>query len=177
MLSSCFNQIPEHRQSNKITYSAHDALMSGFACMHFQDLSLLQFQKRLEKKHHKSNLQTLFDIKSIPESTQLRTIIDGVDSDYFNSFFDDYTHHLQRGKHLAQYQLLDGLYYIPDLFAQGGRCRWKLENECFNTLKNQGYVIDHSYGHGDKNLCFNFYLLTLIAFSFHQVYELTDKVY
>ncbi len=36
MLSSCFNQIPEHRQSNKITYSVHDALMSGFACMHFQ---------------------------------------------------------------------------------------------------------------------------------------------
>lgn len=110
MLSSCFNQIPEHRQSNKITYSAHDALMSGFACMHFQDPSLLQFQKRLEKKHHKSNLQTLFDIKSIPESTQLRTIIDGVDSDYFSSFFDDYTHYLQRGKHLAQYQLLDGIY-------------------------------------------------------------------
>jgi len=61
--------------------------------------------------------------------------------------------------------------------ARGGRCRWKLENECFNTLKNQGYAIDHSYGHGDKNLCFNFYLLTLIAFAFHQVYELTDKVY
>ena len=63
------------------------------------------------------------------------------------------------------------------ILARGGRCRWKLENECFNTLKNQGYAIDHSYGHGDKNLCFNFYLLTLIAFSFHQVYELTDKVY
>ena len=60
-----------------------------------------------------TSLQTLFDIKSIPESTQLRTIIDGVDSDYFSSFFDDYTHYLQRGKHLAQYQLLDGLYYIP----------------------------------------------------------------
>ena len=34
-----------------------------------------------------------------------------------------------------------------------------------------------SYGHGSKNLSFNFYLLTLIAFSFHQVYELTDKLY
>lgn len=61
--------------------------------------------------------------------------------------------------------------------AQGGRCRWKIENECFNTLKNQGYAIDHSYGHGQKHLSFNFYLLTLIAFSFHQVFELTDKLY
>lgn len=61
--------------------------------------------------------------------------------------------------------------------VKGGRCKWKIENECFNTLKNQGYYIDHSYGHGDKNLCFNFYLLTLIAFAFHQVFELTDKLY
>ena len=22
--------------------------------------------------------------------------------------------------------------------VKGGRCRWKIENECFNTLKNQG---------------------------------------
>jgi len=61
--------------------------------------------------------------------------------------------------------------------ARGGRCRWKIENECFNTLKNQGYCIDHSYGHGKENLAFNFYLLTLIAFSFHQIHELTDKLF
>ncbi len=60
--------------------------------------------------------------------------------------------------------------------VRGGRCRWKIENECFNTLKNQGYCIDHSYGHGE-NLSFNFYLLTLIAFAFHQVFELTDKLF
>ena len=38
--------------------------------------------------------------------------------------------------------------------VRGGRCRWKIENECFNTLKNQGYNIEHNYGHGQKNLCF-----------------------
>jgi hypothetical protein len=61
--------------------------------------------------------------------------------------------------------------------VKGGRCRWKIENECFNTLKNQGYCIEHNYGHGNKNLCTNFYLLTLIAFAFHQVFELTDKLF
>ena len=60
--------------------------------------------------------------------------------------------------------------------VKGGRCKWKIENECFNTLKNQGYCIDHSYGHG-KNLSFNFYLLTVIAFAFHQVFELTNTLY
>jgi len=59
----------------------------------------------------------------------------------------------------------------------GGRCRWKVENEMFNTLKNQGYDLEHSYGHGKENLCYNFYLLTLLAFFFHQIFELTDKTY
>lgn len=61
--------------------------------------------------------------------------------------------------------------------VQAGRCRWKIENECFNTLKNQGYFIEHNYGHGTKNLSFNFLLLTLLAFFCHQVGELTDSLY
>ncbi len=61
--------------------------------------------------------------------------------------------------------------------AQAGRCRWKIENECFNTLKNQGYYIEHNYGHGKKHLSFNMYLLTLLAFYVHQIFELTDGAY
>jgi hypothetical protein len=29
---------------------------------------------------------------------------------------------------------------------RGGRARWKIENETFNTLKNQGYNFEHNYG-------------------------------
>ena len=54
--------------------------------------------------------------------------------------------------------------------VQAGRCRWKIENECFNTLKNQGYDIEHNYGHGKKYLSYNMYLLTLLAFYFHQIF-------
>src|SRR5262249_20245738 len=35
---------------------------------------------------------------------------------------------------------------------RGGRARWKIENETFNTLKNQGYHFEHNYGHGTQNL-------------------------
>jgi hypothetical protein len=58
-----------------------------------------------------------------------------------------------------------------------GRCRWKIENETFNTLKNQGYHIEHSFGHGEKHLSFNFFLLNLLAFFMHQIFELTDRLY
>jgi hypothetical protein len=58
-----------------------------------------------------------------------------------------------------------------------GRCRWKIENETFNTLKNQGYHIEHNFGHGEKHLSINFFLLNLLAFFMHQIFELTDLLY
>lgn len=385
LLSGCCNQIIDKRQQGKIDYSVHDALMSGFACMYFQDPSLLQFQERMQVQQNINNLATIFGVKDIPKDYQLRRIIDEVDSDNFNYFFEEYTRLLQRGKHLDKYQILPGLHLVPldatgyfssaticcpgcltkkhkeesseegiaevtymhkalqlaivhpdkkqviplmpeeivnadggtkqdcevnaakraikklytthprlgiillgdDIYsrqpmidevtknhfhylfvckpsshkylqewidaykgdipgyehinskgeryvmkwvnnvplhggkdsinvnylhckvhrknkktgeeeltyhnswvsdleinkgnayqlARGARCRWFIENECFNTLKNHGYNIERNYGHGDKNLCFNFYLLTLIAFTFHQILELTDQLY
>lgn len=59
----------------------------------------------------------------------------------------------------------------------GGRSRWKVENECFNTLKNQGYNLEHSYGHGEKNLSFNFVILTMLAFYLHQFLEDRFELY
>ena len=35
---------------------------------------------------------------------------------------------------------------------RGGRARWKIENEPFNTLKNPGYNLEHNYGHGQQHL-------------------------
>ena len=35
-----------------------------------------------------------------------------------------------------------------ELWMQGGRARWKVENETFNTLKNQGDHLEHNFGHG-----------------------------
>ncbi|OAD22725.1 hypothetical protein THIOM_001459 [Candidatus Thiomargarita nelsonii] len=42
----------------------------------------------------------------------------------------------------------DNVYSI----MRAGRARWKIENETFNTLKNQGYNLEHNYGHGKQHL-------------------------
>jgi hypothetical protein len=47
--------------------------------------------------------------------------------------------------------------------VKGGRCRWKIENETFNTLKNQGYHFEHHYGHGEKNLSVVFAMLMMLV--------------
>ncbi len=364
------------RQENKIDYSIHDAVMSGFACMYFQSPSLLQFQTEFQESQRDNNLKTLFGVSDIPENTQLRNIVDHVDSEYLRPVFKEFLSRLQRGKHLEQYQFFDGKYLcdidgtqffasnkvgcpqclttkhgngdvtrshkvlqgaivhpdmkpvipvmpeqivntdgmtkqdcemnaskrflekikkdhprlnliinadglsskqpfitevnlagyncilvakpgdhkymmewvdaydsIPnkrvvdskgrihqyewiegvplngredaidvnfflykiisidkngkekinfkgswvtdlplneeniELMVKGARSRWKIENECFNTLKNQGYQIEHNFGHGKQNLCFNMYLFILLAFYFHQIFELTDQLY
>jgi hypothetical protein len=65
---------------------------------------------------------------------------------------------------------------IVDL-VQAGRARWKIENETFNTLKNQGYHIEHNFGHGQRFLSNNFFVLNLLAFYIHQILELCDLGY
>lgn len=374
--SEIFASVPDWRQKSKITISIHDAMMSGLACMYFQDPSLLQFQIRMQEDQHRNNLNTLFGVEHIPKDTQMREIIDEVSSEYFRPIFRDYYLRLQRGKHLEQFQIFPGVYYFPVdgsqffaskdihceqcltkeyqsgstnyshqvlqggiahpdcsevipfmpeqiintdgstkqdcemnaakrflkklyqafpqlglliggdalfskqpiiedtlsynmhyLFAakpddhkymmewlngyfalnhvefidekgrkhfyewmndvplngskdsiyvnylrctitkknkkgedevvfknswvtdlvisenniktlvKAGRCRWKNENELFNVMKNHGYCMEHSYGHGQQHMAFNFYLLTLLAFLIHQIFELTDKQY
>ncbi len=64
-----------------------------------------------------------------------------------------------------------------ELLVSVGRSRWKIENECFNTLKNQGYQIEHNFGHGKQHLSFNMYLSVLLAFFMHQILELTDAAF
>ena len=53
-----------------------------------------------------------------------------------------------------------------------GRSRWKIENETFNTLKNQGYNFEHNYGHGNKNLSTVFAMLMFLAFFVDQAQQL-----
>lgn len=371
--SSVFRQIPDKRQAGKTSYSIHDAMMSGFACMHFQDPSLLQFQRRMEDEEQKSNIQTLFDVEKIPKDTQIRDIIDKVPGEIFRPIFKAFINRLKKSHALDKFTFykqtflcsIDGTQYhssdsiscnqclktthknhiityshkvlqaaivkpgmsqvipmmpeeirnndgikkqdceinagkrlIPKIrkdhphlpltiagdalyaaeplisllkenemhyilgvkpdrhkfmfswvdayghvsekrftdkkgkeyifewgrgvplnansyetkvnfirfrivsadgrkvnysgswitdfdvnesnvetLVKGARARWKIENECFNTLKNQGYCIEHNYGHGTENLCYNFLLLTILAFFFHQIFEATDSLY
>jgi len=371
-MSEHLRGLTDERQQIKCTYSLHDVVMSAFACMYFQDSSLLQFQQRLEKKYQRHNLQTIFSVKDIPQNSQMRDILDDVPSESFTPIFKDLFGRLRRHKHLEEYAILpgmlmctmdgtqhyssksvhcehclhkehkdgektyshavlqgaimhpdkkqvlpvmpeaiknsdgskkqdceskaakrfieqlksthprqgflicgdglmshqpmietvlvNGMHYLfvakpgdhkymyewlndfdqlpsveftaedgsqhryrwqngiplrdgPNVIkvnffeyqktnkkgkmvyknswvtdieiskenvehmTRAGRCRWKVENECFNTLKNQGYNLEHNYGHGKKNLSHNIYLLTLLAFYFHQIFELTDGMF
>ena len=60
---------------------------------------------------------------------------------------------------------------------RAARARWKVENETFNTLKNQDYQFEHNFGHGYKHLSTNFALLMLLAFTIDQLQEHCCKAF
>jgi hypothetical protein len=60
---------------------------------------------------------------------------------------------------------------------RGGRCRWKIENETFNTLKNQGYHFEHNYGLGKEHLSEVFVMLMMLAFLVDQTQQLCSPLF
>jgi Transposase DDE domain len=59
-----------------------------------------------------------------------------------------------------------------ETLMRGGRARWKIENETFNTLKNQGYHFAHNYGHGVQHLSVVLAVLMMLAFLVDQAQQL-----
>lgn len=64
-----------------------------------------------------------------------------------------------------------------EVVMKGGRARWKIENEVFNTLKNQGYEFEHNFGHGHQQLCSVFTMLMMLAFLVDQVQALCSDLF
>lgn len=60
--------------------------------------------------------------------------------------------------------------------GKAGRGRWKIENENNNTLKTQGYHLEHNFGHGE-NLSFLLLTLNFLAFFFHTILSIMDRRY
>lgn len=373
LTSDTFHAVPDNRRQSHCTYSQHDVMMAALSCMFFQSPSWLQFQQQLQDNLGDNNLAHLFHVTALPRESQVRDILDGIDSEHYREVFNRLFERVRQDKQLEQFRLPlapQGLFYVPmdgtqyhssksihckhclqkkhgnsltyqhqvlqgalmhpdckqviplmpepilnedgtkkqdcehqaakrflaklkkdhprlplliggdGLFADGpmirqvlamdmhylftckpgdhsylmewlaayhewswqqhqdekgrvhryrwrnqvplsaqpnaplvnyleyellndgqvtyrnswvtdvdithqtiwrlvrtGRCRWKIENECFNTLKNQGYHLEHNFGHGKEHLSHNMYLSTLLAFLLHQLLELCDDAY
>lgn len=60
---------------------------------------------------------------------------------------------------------------------RGGRCRWKIEDETFNTLKNQGYHCEHNFGLGKEHQSEVFVVLMVLAFLVDQIRQLCSPLF
>jgi hypothetical protein len=62
-------------------------------------------------------------------------------------------------------------------FVQTARSHWKHENEGHNVLKQQGYHLEHNFGHGTRYLAQVLLLLNLLAFLVHTALAFCDETY
>ena len=53
----------------------------------------------------------MFQVESIPRDSQMREVIDEVESREIEPLFEDFLRPLQRGKHLEEYRVF-GDYYV-----------------------------------------------------------------
>lgn len=57
------------------------------------------------------------------------------------------------------------------------RARWKIENETFNILKNNGYHLEHNFGHGQQSLSALLVTLNLLAFAMHNACDAMEALW
>jgi hypothetical protein len=81
---------------------------------------------------------------------------------------------VQRFSWVTDFPLTEENAYI---LMRGGRSRWKIENETFNTLKNQGYNLEHNYGLGKEHLSEVFVMLMMLAFLVDQAQQLCSPLF
>lgn len=89
--------------------------------------------------------------------------------------FLEYNEYDADGKRLKHFPWITDLHiHLRNawLFARGGRARWRIEHETFNTLKNQGDHYEHNFGHGQGNLSVVFAMLMMLAFLVDQAQQL-----
>ncbi len=66
-------------------------------------------------------------------------------------------------------------YNNAPLISQTGRLRWKIENEGFNTQKNQGYALKHQYSRVSLRASKNYYQCLQMAHMINQLLILSTK--
>lgn len=104
-------------------------------------------------------------------------ILNGANQDIKTNYFEYYQEDLGSNRQLFYSTWISDLVIdqtnIKELISVA-RSRWKIENETFNTLKNQGYHLEHNYGHGQKHLATNFAILCFLAFLVDQIVQHLD---
>lgn len=138
----------------------------------------LQFERLEESGDIKHFTVTTKDKKFVAKYAN-GLILNGTNSDIVVNFLYLEEHDLNKGTVKIFSWITDILITTSNhtKIAKIGRSRWKIENETFNTLKNQGYEFEHNFGHGHQFLAANFAVLMLLSFLFDQIQQRINRTF
>ncbi|MDR1444614.1 MAG: hypothetical protein LBI94_07020 [Treponema sp.] len=101
--------VPDQRSREhnfKIEYS--DAIKSAEAVFFFQHPSLLSFQRAMQERKKRNNVETLFGVKEIPCDNEIRGLLDTIAPDVFGDIFMKSLKLADGEGVLEGYRVLDG---------------------------------------------------------------------
>jgi hypothetical protein len=78
LLSDTFGRLAAPRRPDRVDSSLHDTLLSSFALMGFQYPSRRAFQRKMQQRRGRCNLETIFGVTQGPSDTQRRAMLAGV---------------------------------------------------------------------------------------------------
>jgi hypothetical protein len=145
-LRECFGAFPDKRTGKNTSFQMSDFGMAAFAPFFMQSSSFLAHQERLERTCGRSNCQSLFGMTRIPETTQVRKMLDAGSPALLYPVFGDIRKRLEQNpgalepfRRLGMHMLiaLDGTEY----FESHDIC---CENCSTRTLKNGKVQYFHS---------------------------------
>ena len=107
-------------KSNATKLKISDAMLSAFAMFFMQCQSFLEYQRQMQSRSGKDNVQSIFGVEKIPSDPQIRNILDLISANSLSIVFEKIYQFLQLGKHLKRYErlgknlliCLDGTEYI-----------------------------------------------------------------
>ncbi|HSH02567.1 MAG TPA: ISNCY family transposase [Anaerolineae bacterium] len=89
-------------------YSMKDALLGAFSLFHMQSESFLAHQRLLAKRKGRSNLESVFKMKTIPTDTHIKNLLDGVPASQLGDAYKWLWQQLVKEELLSGYRTLGG---------------------------------------------------------------------
>ena len=109
LIHNHFSSIDDSRDTCK-SYKLSDMLMSAYAIFSLKSPSLIEGLENINSD--KRNLQALYNISRVPSDTQMREVINNIDSKDITPIFKKVFLRLQRAKELEKFRFMEEYYLI-----------------------------------------------------------------
>ncbi|MCD4793061.1 MAG: hypothetical protein K8R54_07515 [Bacteroidales bacterium] len=137
LVYSNFKSINDKRADNK-SIEQKDALMSAFAIFSLKCPSLIQGIKDVNSDE--KNLKSLYNISQVPSDTQMRDIINEIDSKDIKPVFKNVFYRLQRAKELDKFRFMGDYYLISGDGTEYFKSQKLKFKNCLQRKKRNGII-------------------------------------
>jgi hypothetical protein len=131
-------------KSNGTKFKVSDAMLSAFSMFFMQSQSFLEYQRQLQSRSGKDNVQSIFGVEEIPSDQQIRNILDLISASNLSVVFERIYQFLQNGKHLQRYERL-GKNLLVCLDGTEYHSSSKISCECCSTRNHRNGKVTYSH--------------------------------